>query len=367
MKKKTGSIGLVLVVAGLTGLTGCKKEPETVLLPVVTATTITEITVSSALVRGSVVVQGSSEITARGFCWSTAPDPEISDNRLTKGKGLGQFTGLITGLLPGTDYHVRGWATNLEGTSYGSAEVIRTPLTVTQATLGTLAPSHITFTSAVSGGEITDIGGGEIIERGICWSTDPSPTVANFKATIAISGAASGSFTIKISGLEPGKKYYLRSYAINGAGVAYGPEFSFRTLVKLGVRSSDFPGNSNPTVTFSIGSKVYVGLGNLDWGQTDTDLWEWDQVTGQWTRLADYPGSIDGTPTGFSVAGKGYILKSRWFAEDEDTTEFWEYDPGQNKWTQKANLPASGFRLSPVSFSIGSRGICRPWNSGDNN
>ena len=356
MQTKTDSIGLVLFFIGLTVLTGCKEEPEEVSLPLLTTTTAAEVTVSSALVASSVFVQGSSEITERGFCWSTDPNPEISDNKLTRGNGLGQFTGRITGLLPGTDYHVRSWASNFEGTSYGAPILIRTPLEVTKATLATLEPESITLTSAVSGGDITDIGGGEITERGICWSTDPDPTVAGSKAAVAISGAGSGRFALILSDLESGKKYYVRSYAINSAGVSYGPEYSFRTLAYLGAKSSGFPGTLVPTVTFSIENKIYTGLGSLDWGMADTDLWEWDQVSGQWTRLADFPGTAGGGSVSFTVGGKGYVLQNIWFSEDGNITEFWEYDPGSDRWTRKANLPTPGFRVYPVAFSIGPKG-----------
>ena len=241
MKTKTDSIGLVLVFAGLTVLTGCNKEPDSITLPRLAELETTEITVNSATVKGVVLAQGGTLVTARGFCWSTAPDPSIDDLKLTEGKGIGHFTGRITGLLPGTEYYVRAFATNMDGTSYSISELIRTPLIVTQATLETLAPENITSTSVSSGGDITDIGGGEILERGICWSTEPSPTIAHSRA---IAGAGSGRFTIKVNSLEPGSTYYVRAYAINSAGVSYGPEMSFSTPPGLGIKSVSYPGET---------------------------------------------------------------------------------------------------------------------------
>lgn len=356
MKTKVESFILLFILAGLTVLTGCKKEPEPVIEPLLDTPSALEVTVNSALIEGSVISKGSAVQTARGFTWSTSQMATGSDNKHTSlGKGVGIFTERITGLLPGTDYYVRTFATTTEGTYYGDALMITTPLTVTQADLVTLVPENISLTSVVSGGEITDIGGGEISERGICWSTDPSPTVGNSKATLTISGPGSGMFTIKLTGLEPGMNYYLRSYAINSAGVAYGPEVSFRTLNYLGIKNSDFPGDFYPSVKFSIENKLYVGLGRLDWGMNDVDLWEWDKVTGQWTRLADFPGTPSGAETALSIGGKGYILNNIWYGEGY-ITEFWEYDPASDRWTKKSNLPVAGFRISPVAFSIGSKG-----------
>ncbi len=355
MKTKTDSIGLVLVFAGLTVLTGCKEEPDAITLPRLAELETTEITVNSATVKGVVLAQGGTLVTARGFCWSTAPDPTIDDLKLTEGKGIGHFTGRITGLLPGTEYHVRAFATNMDGTSYSISELIRTPLTVTQATLETLAPENITSTSVSSGGEITDIGGGEILERGICWSTEPSPTIAHSKA---IAGAGSGRFTIKVNNLEPGSTYYVRAYAINSAGVSYGPEMNFSTPPGLGIKSVSYPGETKfYSTSFSIENKIYMGLGSADgWDYWPTgDFWEWNQATNQWTSLAIFPGTIN-SPVGFSIGGKGYIFTNSWTEENRLTNELWEYDPALDRWTRKSSLPAEGSRFYPVAFSIGSRG-----------
>ncbi len=66
-------------------------------------------------------------MTARGACWSTSPNPTTSDGHTTDGSGTGGFTSNITGLTPGTPYHVRAYATNSVGTSYGSDLTLTTP------------------------------------------------------------------------------------------------------------------------------------------------------------------------------------------------------------------------------------------------
>lgn len=61
----------------------------------------------------------------------------------------------------------------------------------------------------------------------ICWSLATKPSTANSK-TIDENGI--GTFTSAISGLESNTTYYVRSYATNSVGTAYGPEISFTTL-----------------------------------------------------------------------------------------------------------------------------------------
>jgi hypothetical protein len=94
----------------------------------------------------------------------------------------------------------------------------------TLASLTTKNVSSITQTSAVSGGTITDNGGDSITARGVCWSTSQNPTIANSKTS---DGSGSGSFTSNLIGLTNNITYYLRAYATNSVGTAYGNQISF--------------------------------------------------------------------------------------------------------------------------------------------
>jgi hypothetical protein len=95
------------------------------------------------------------------------------------------------------------------------------------STLSTVAVSSITTTSASSGGNITSDGGTPVTARGVCWSTSSGPTIADSKT---IDGAGVGSFTSSLTGLATGTTYYVRAYATNSSGTAYGNEVSFVTL-----------------------------------------------------------------------------------------------------------------------------------------
>ncbi len=98
------------------------------------------------------------------------------------------------------------------------------------ATLSTTAISSVTSTTAVSGGNISDDGGGAITVRGVCWATTASPTTANSKTT---DGTGSGSFTSTLTGLQPATTYHVRAYATNSAGTAYGNELIFTSLTTI--------------------------------------------------------------------------------------------------------------------------------------
>jgi hypothetical protein len=100
------------------------------------------------------------------------------------------------------------------------------PPTIVIPTVTTTTISAITIASAISGGSVTSDGGGSLSAWGVCWSTSANPTVANsFLQTNQISRG----FTSAISGLTLNTTYYVRAYAINTAGTAYGNELSFST------------------------------------------------------------------------------------------------------------------------------------------
>ena len=86
-------------------------------------------------------------------------------------------------------------------------------------------------TTANSGGNITD-GGASVTARGVVWNTSQNPTIA--LSTKTIDGTGTGNFSSAISGLTPNTTYYLRAYATNSAGTAYGNEITFTTMPTIG-------------------------------------------------------------------------------------------------------------------------------------
>jgi hypothetical protein len=99
------------------------------------------------------------------------------------------------------------------------------------ATLTTTAVSAITSTTATSGGNVTANGGATVTARGVCWNTSPNPTTANSYTT---DGSGTGVFVSNLTSLTPVTLYYVRAYATNNVGTAYGNEVSFTTTLVIG-------------------------------------------------------------------------------------------------------------------------------------
>ena len=200
-----------------------------VVVPTVTTTTpVTLITLTTATAGGNVTADGGGTVTARGVCWATTLNPVIgATNTTTNGTGTGVFASPITGLLPGTAYHVRAYATNSAGTAYG-ADVPFTTNPVVVPTVTTTTPvTLITLTTATSGGNVTADGGGTVTARGVCWSNTLDPVIGATNTTT--NGTGTGVFTSPITGLLPGTAYHVRAYATNSAGTAYGADVPFTT------------------------------------------------------------------------------------------------------------------------------------------
>jgi len=92
--------------------------------------------------------------------------------------------------------------------------------------LTTADVTEISFSTAASGGDVTDDGGSPIITRGICWSINPNPTISD---SIATEAGGSGPFTCSITNLTPNTMYYVRAFATNIDCVGYGNEITFTT------------------------------------------------------------------------------------------------------------------------------------------
>ncbi len=383
----------VLVLIG----NSCKKLPEA---PVVLTENVSEITQTTARSGGDVTGDGGAAVTSRGVCWATSQDPTISDLKTNDGNGTGSFVSDITGLNAGTTYYVRAYATNEAGTGYGDeksfiSEEISTPL------LTTTEVTAVTQTGAVSGGEITDDGGGSITARGVCWSTDENPTTSDDKTE---DGTGSGSFTSIITGLTPEITYYVRAYAINSAGTSYGSQEEFTT--EAPTSGIDFNPdltygtvtdiNGNVYKTIEIGSKnggvpkIYLAENLRSYSFNDgtsipivSDDTEWSNLTTPgkcaFNNNFDYVGTYGFLYNWYAV-NTGKLCPDGWHVTtDDEWTELTDYlggldvaggklkEKGTRHWVSP-NTGAtneSGFTALPGSFRWYNNGEFAPVMGGN--
>ena len=311
-------LSLFLVLIGLFLVSCNPKEP------VVKTQAVSEIAATSAIGGGDVVEDGRADVTERGVCWSIVENPTIADAHTSDGAGLGSFVSNITDLEPNTTYYVRAYATNSEGTSYGDQVNFMTLEEMIElATVKTSLVTSITSTTAVAGGDVTADGGTEVTAKGVCWSTSQEPTIEGEHTE---NGAGTGEFTAELSGLEQNTTYYVRAYATNKEGTAYGEEVSFTTLqenvvVKPMVTTLEIAGLSQTTavaggnVTSDGGAEVTAR--GVCWSTSQEPTVEGEHTT-DGAGTGEYQSNLSGLTANTTYYVRAYATNSEGTAYGEE-------------------------------------------------
>ncbi|MFD2068021.1 hypothetical protein ACFSKU_14085, partial [Pontibacter silvestris] len=197
-------------------------------VPMLTTSVIFPSSKTSAEGGGNITDDRGAPVITRGVVWSTDPnfDPDtVVVNRTLDGRGTGSFTSNLDGLEERITYYIRAYAINEAGTGYG--DIVAFSMFATSPELITQHEfTDITGNTAIGGGEVTRDGGSPVNTWGLVWSTiDANPVIGlHPHTTIKNSNIVGfeGTFTSQMTGLQPNTKYYVRAYAINGVGVAYG-------------------------------------------------------------------------------------------------------------------------------------------------
>lgn len=241
--------------------------------------------------------------------------------------------------------------------------VVIPPATKSLATLTTTAISEITETSATSGANVTSDGNATVSARGVCWNTTPSTTITNSKTS---NRTGNGSFVSNITGLTANTTYYVRSYAINSEGVAYGEQREFTTTNGGNSSMGTFTDSRDQQTykTVKIGNQTWFAE-NLNYNTTtgwwwyDNDsengdkygrLYTWDAATTacpsgwhlpsseEWTTLTNYL-----TNNGYGYGGSGDDI-----AKSMASSSGWEISSSPGKiGNDQATNNSSGFNGFP--------------------
>lgn len=217
-----------------------------------TLPTVTTDGIEGTTAHGTVTADGGKPVTERGICWGLNHNPTIADLHDSNGTGLGSYAVPLTDLQPGKTYYYRAYATNEMGTAYG---LEGSPLVVeaNPPTVNTGEVSNIQQTTAQGSGNVTDDGGAEVTERGVCWSTSPNPTIANSHAYDGVGGL--GNFTVPMTGLTANTHYYVRAYAKNSEGkIGYGGQTDFTTAQSISAPTVTTLAVTSPTQTTATGN-----------------------------------------------------------------------------------------------------------------
>jgi hypothetical protein len=282
----------------------------------ITTTTISTITQTTASSGGNITSDGGASISVRGVCWSnTTSSPTIANSKTIDGSGVGTFTSSLSSLAPGTTYYVRAYATNSVGTAYGTTRTFTTVAATIPTGITTNTLSSITQNSASCGGNITTDGGSAVTSRGVCWSnTNSTPTTANSKT---IDGSGIGTFTSSLTSLSPGTTYYVRAYATNGVGTAYGATRTFTTsaatipsgIITIGASSiTQNTASSGGTITSDGGAPITMK--GVCWSSTSTLPTISNSNTNNGSGINSFTSSLSGLTANTTYYVRAYAINS---------------------------------------------------------
>ena len=345
-------------------------------VPIISTTTAASIiTATTANTGGTITNSGASNITSRGVCYSSSVStPTIANTKTNDGTGIGTFISSLTGLTANTTYYIRAYATNGIGTAYGGVKSFSTTTATIPIGITTTAASTVTQTTASSGGNINNNGGANITSRGVCWSSATlAPTILNTKT---IDGSGVGTYMSSLTSLIPGTTYYVRAYATNSVGTAYGNAISFTTVaatIPIGIST-----NTLSLITQTTASSGGGGI-NSDGGATVTSRGVcWSNTTSSPTiantktvdgsGIGAFSSSITGLTAGTTYYVRAYATNSVGTAYGTTrtfTTSFATIPSGINTTSISSislNTASSGGTITgDGGASITSRGVC--WSS----
>jgi len=324
-------------------------EEETAELPTISTKTVSSIGTTTAVSGGEITSDGGSKVNARGVVWDIRSGPTLNTyaGLTLDGKGLGVYTSNLSGLKRNTTYYVRAYAVNGAGVTYGDEFSFMTLAEF--ATVITSDPVNITSTSVSCGGNVTDEGGAEVVERGVCWSISENPTTYNRQTS---DGSGMGSFASQATRLTPGKTYYLRAFARNFIGTSYGNQVSFSTLPGQGEGEiifntaltygtfTDIDGNSYKTIQIGTQTWMAENLRTTKYRNGDpipeiTDLNQWKNLTSgaycNYNNEAEFAAIYGRLYNWFAVNDVRNLAPEGWHvATDNDWTTLISYLGGNN-------------------------------------
>ena len=278
-----------ILIASVALIIGCKKDKQ-MSVAVLTTSSANNITANSVQLGGNITDNGGSTITKRGVCWAVHSAPTVSDSITSDGSGSSSYTSSLNNLLPYTTYYARAYAINNSGTAYGNEVSFVTAKGLPAITTTAVSNIDPKTATAMSGGNIISDGGANVTARGICWSTSTHPTITNQKTSDSI---GVGAFTSTLGPLGPQSTYYVRAYATNSFGTAYGNELSVTT------------GSLNTVVDIDGNAYPYVVIGNQTWMASNlrtTHFKNGDPITNGLTGFDWYANSQGHTGAGTIAA-----------------------------------------------------------------
>ena len=231
-------------------------------IPTVSIVAISDVTEATANSGGNVTNDGGKQVTAKGLCWSTITNPDVTDNKTNNGSGTGSYISQLVSLAPETKYYVRAYATNSEGTAYSN----ELSFTTTPSCYSGVYNGSITLSTQQ---EVNDfgsqcyIGVSGILQIGdYLTTTDEIIDLSSLSTLVTIGGSLyinSNTMLTSLDGLEGITSVYNLDIAINQSLVSISALSNLEEITGSGV-----PNNGNGVGVHIRQNEVLTTLDGLE-------------------------------------------------------------------------------------------------------
>lgn len=171
------------------------------------------------------------------------------------------------GAMPG-ECAVTLWTGLVNLSNFVTSQFTITEFTIDAPTVTTTEVTTITSVAATTGGTVTFDGGHPVTARGVCFSTSENPTTDNFCTS---AGTGDGAFSIELFSLTPSTTYYIRAYAANIVGIAYGQQLVFETDDPIVNNPPTVDTIADRTISTSGPFEIEIPLSGITAGDDETD------------------------------------------------------------------------------------------------
>ena len=296
-----------------------------------------------------------------GFCWSENSGPTILDDTIHSRDGISRFEEIISGLKAHQPYYARAYArNNFDSVYYGKEVFFSTKNDIpTVSTLEVDESRDVKDGKANVGGSVADPGMSEVTSVGICWSTTKSvPDLSDSVLSMPLSNNFSGQITM----LKGGTKYYVRAYAQNNIGIAYGEVSQFTTPEIFNENLAPFTGGeriTSSTAYFAIDDNLYLLGGDIGAEYTN-DLWMYSVSKNKWESRKPFSGGKAKWQTVVSFGVRAYVYGGYDDSGNEISGLYYYESGNENDWNLITTKPDSmtlcrsaGYSYSNSIFFVG--------------
>lgn len=286
---------------------------------------------------GYVTGKGQTDLVAAGICWSTSPDPTIENDSIVSTNREGSFGSTISGLKGNTIYYFKAYAINETDISYGSEEIVHTPVIFSdeaESPQDNYTPNTLTYFTI---GNQAYILGGDI---GPSYTNQLWRYIYNDRSWRGQKGFTAGGRKWQTAVVLGHNVYVLGGIDANNVTSSDFYTYAGSDINDWTLIPSDGVGARHSAVGTAVGDSAFYIGGNRS-NSPISEVWSYNTTTG-WAQMQDLPVAQAG---GIAVSVKNRIYAGLGTKDNGTINGFWSSGDYAASWQQETACPTSAGKI----------------------